>query len=55
MIPQLSSEKLDTTEMKVSMKPITLKLHEDLTVAYENTKFGQLERVLNGIESKNIK
>jgi len=55
MIPQLSSEKLDTKEMRVSMKPITLKLHEDLTVAYENTKFGQLERVLNGIESKNIK
>jgi hypothetical protein len=55
MIPQLSSEKLDTKEMRVSMKPISLKLHEDLTVAYENTKFGQLERVLNGIETENIK
>lgn len=54
MIPQLSSEKLPRKKMRVSMKPIVLKLHEDLTVAYENTKFGQLERVLNEIETKII-
>lgn len=52
MIPQFTSEKFDKKEIELSMKPFTLKLHEDHTVLYSNTKFGQIERILNQSEAK---
>jgi hypothetical protein len=40
--------------MKITMRPITVKLSQDLQAPYQNTKFGQIERILQQIEAKQI-
>ncbi|MCF1716846.1 hypothetical protein L0U88_19545 [Flavihumibacter sp. RY-1] len=54
VLPQVTSEKLSQEEMKITMRPITVELSQDLKAPYENTKFGQIERILQQIESKQI-
>lgn len=54
LLPQMTSEKIALDKMEISMKPITLELNEDLHAPYQNTKFGQIERILQSIKPKNI-
>jgi hypothetical protein len=51
ILPQISSEKIPIEEMEVTMRPITVEVNEDLRAPYQNTKFGQLERVLESIQT----
>jgi hypothetical protein len=55
--PQINLDKIDLSNpqnIKVTMKPLSLKLYEDKSVAYLNTKFGQVERFLNSAEIKKV-
>lgn len=54
VLPQMTNEKVSIEDMKISMKPITLQLSEDLKAPYQNTKFGQIERILQEVEAKKI-
>jgi hypothetical protein len=54
LLPQMTSEKIPVEEMKISMRPITVEVNEDLKAPYQNTKFGQIEKILETIEPKAI-
>ena len=53
-LPQMTSEKIPVEEMEISMRPITVEMNEDLKAPYQNTKFGQIERILESIQPKAI-
>jgi len=53
-LPQMTSEKIPIEEMEISMRPITVEVNEDLKAPYQNTKFGQIERILESIQPKAI-
>jgi hypothetical protein len=54
LLPQMISEKIPVEEMEISMRPITVEVNEDLKAPYQNTKFGQIERILESIQPKII-
>ncbi|WP_133533842.1 hypothetical protein [Flavobacterium dankookense] len=54
VLPQMTSEKIPVEEMEISMRPITVEVNEDLKAPYQNTKFGQIERILESIQPKSI-
>jgi hypothetical protein len=54
VLPQMTSEKIPVEEMEISMRPINVEVNEDLKAPYQNTKFGQIERILQSIQSKII-
>ena len=54
LLPQITNDKIPLDEMKISMKPITVEVNEDLKAPYQNTKFGQIERILQSLPIKTI-
>lgn len=54
LYPQITSEKIPLEEIKISMRPIVVNVNEDLEAPYDNTKFGQIERILESMEPKFI-
>lgn len=55
LLPQMASEKIPVEEMEISMRPITIEINDDLKAPYQNTKFGQIERILQSLHPKVIK
>lgn len=54
ILPQMTSGKISVEEMEISMRPISIEVNEDLKAPYQNTKFGQIERILQSIQAKTI-